>query len=89
MYMTCTTHRTIQVKGPRTVSVRVGGTKGLGITVAVTVAMDRTKLPLLVAFKGKAGHDCESLERNYTCRDRMRCTGESMDGCSNDEFVLQ
>ena len=55
VYMNCTPCRTVYKKGARTVSIKVGGTKGLRSTVAVTVAMDGTKLPLFVMFNGKTG----------------------------------
>ena len=52
-YMNCTPGHTVHKKGARTVSIKVGGTKGLGSTVAVTLAMDGTKLPLFVILREK------------------------------------
>ena len=53
VYMNSTPGRTVHRKGARFVSIKVGGTTGLRITVAVTVAMDGSKLSLFIIFKGK------------------------------------
>ena len=53
VYMNWTPGRKVHKKRARTVSIKVGGTKGLRITVTVTVVMDGTKLTLFVFLREK------------------------------------
>ena len=59
VYLNCSPKRTIHHRGERTVAIRIGGTSSMRFTLAVTVAMDGTKLPLFVIFKGKPGGNIE------------------------------
>ena len=59
VYLNCSPKRTVHPKGERTVSIRVGGSSSTTFTLAVSVAMDGTKLPLFVIFKGKPGGSVE------------------------------
>ena len=53
VYLKCSPKRTMYLKGENIVSVMIGGSSSMRFTLTVTVAMDRTKLPLFVIFKGK------------------------------------
>ena len=55
VYLNCSPSRTVHQKGEKTVSIMIGGTSSRRFTLAVTVAMDGTKLPLFVIFKGVPG----------------------------------
>ena len=55
VYMNCAPNRTVQRRGKRTVSIRTGVSSSNRIALAVTVAMDGTKLPLFCTIKGKKG----------------------------------
>ena len=59
VYLNCTPMRTVHPKGERTVAVNIGGITPTRFTLAVTVAMDGSKLPLFVIFKGKRGGKIE------------------------------
>ena len=59
IYLNCAPKRTVHLKGEKTVSVMIGGSSSMRFTLAVTVAMDGTKLPLFVIFKGKQGGTVE------------------------------
>ena len=47
VYLNCSPKRIVHPKGERTVSIRVGGSSSTRFTLAVSVAMDGTKLPFL------------------------------------------
>lgn len=47
--------RTVHAKGKKTVSVMIGGALSIRFTLAVSVAMDSTKLALFATFKGISG----------------------------------
>ena len=53
LYMNCAPTRTVHRRGERNVSIRTGGSSSNSITVAVTVAIDGTKLPLFCIIKEK------------------------------------
>ena len=55
VYLNCTPKKTVHPQGERTVAVLIGGSSSMRFTLAVTVAMDGTKLPLFVIFKGVPG----------------------------------
>ena len=59
VYLNCSPNRTVHMKGEKTVSVMIGGASSMRFTLAVTVAMDGTKLPLFVIFKGTPGGKVE------------------------------
>ncbi len=50
----------IHKKGEKTVSIMIGGASSARFMFAVSVAMDRTKLPLFVILKGKPGGTVEN-----------------------------
>ena len=50
--------RTVHAKSEKTISVNIHGVS-LRVTVAVSIAINGTKLPLFVIFKGKAGGSAE------------------------------
>ena len=52
LYFNSPPTRTVHTKGEKTVSVNIQGAS-LRVTVAVSIAMNRTKLRLFVIFKGK------------------------------------
>ncbi len=53
VFLNCSPTRTVDIKGKRTVSIRVGGSGSMKFTLCVAVALDGTKLPLFVIFKGQ------------------------------------
>ena len=55
IYLNCSPKRTVHSKGEKTVPIMLGGTSGMRFTLAVSVAMDGTKLPLFAIFKGTPG----------------------------------
>ena len=55
IYLNCSPVRTVHPRGEKTVSIMIGGTSSMRFTLAVTVAMDGSKLPLFVIFKGVPG----------------------------------
>ena len=46
---------TVYRKGECTVSIRIGDKSSMRFTLAVAIAMNGSKLPLFVIFKGKPG----------------------------------
>ena len=50
--------RTVHTKGKKTASVNIQG-GSLRVTVAVSIAMNGTKLPLFLIFMGKLGGSVE------------------------------
>ena len=62
VYLNCTPMRTVHPKGERTVAVNIGGITPTRFTFTVTVAMDGSKLPLFVIFKGKRG---DKIEKSF------------------------
>ena len=55
IYLNCSPKRTVHAKGEKTVPIMLGGASGMRFTLAVSVAMDGTKLPLFAIFKGVPG----------------------------------
>ena len=55
VYLNCTPNRTVHPTGEKTVAIMIGRSNPTRITVAVSVAMDGSKLPLFVIFRGKPG----------------------------------
>ncbi len=53
VFLNCSRTRTVDTKGKRTISIRVGGGTSLRFTLCVAVALDGTKLPLFIIFKGQ------------------------------------
>ena len=51
LYLSYSPNPTVHPKGQNTVSIMVGGSSSMRFTLAVTVAMDGTKLPLFVTLK--------------------------------------
>ena len=61
VYFNCKPERTVSVKGRKTISIRIGCSTSLRVTLYVTIAMDGTKLPLFLIFKGAPGGHIERL----------------------------
>ena len=61
VHLNCTPNRTVHTTGEKTVAVMIGNSTPERITVAVSVALDGSKLPLFVIFKGKTGGRIENL----------------------------
>ena len=59
IYLNSALKRTVHLKGEKIVPVMIDGSSSMRFTLAVTVAMDGTKLPLFVIFKGKQGGTVE------------------------------
>ncbi len=59
VYMNCSPNRTIHKTEKKTVLIMIGGASSARFTLSVSVAMDGTKLPLFVIFKGKLGGTVE------------------------------
>ena len=59
IYLDCYPNRTVHIKGEKTVSVIIGGVSSIRFTLAITITMDGTKLPLFVIFKGVPGGHIE------------------------------
>ncbi len=59
VYLNCSPKRTVHRKREHTIPIRIGGGASPRFTLAVTVAMDGTKLPLFVIFKGTVGGSVE------------------------------
>ena len=51
VYLNCTPTRTVHLRGEKTISINIGNCNTARITVAVSVAMDVSKMPLFVIFK--------------------------------------
>ncbi len=65
----------------KTVSIRVGGELKC-IAVAVSIAMDGSKLPSFVVFKGKPGVTIQhAFGRNYTVEYNISCTRKELNAC--------
>ena len=63
VYFNCKPKRTVNLKGQKTISIRIGSSTSLRVTVCVSIAMDGTKLPLFLIFKGMPRKQIErSLE---------------------------
>ena len=52
VYLNCASNRTVHPKGEKTIFIMVGGSSSMRFTLAVTIAMDGSKLLLFVIFKG-------------------------------------
>ena len=52
VYFNCKPKRTVNLRGQKTISIRIGSSSSLRVTVCVSIAMDGTKLPLFLIFKG-------------------------------------
>ena len=59
VYLNSSPNRTVDKKGNRTISIRVGGPSSMWFTLCVSVAVDGTKLPLFVIFKCKPNGNIE------------------------------
>ena len=59
VYLNISSNRTVHPKGEKTVSIHIGGASSMRFTLAVSIAMDGTKLPLFVIFKGMPGGSVE------------------------------
>ena len=51
IYRNCSSKRTVHAKGKRTVSIMLVGTSVMRFTLAISVDLDGTKLPLFDVFK--------------------------------------
>lgn len=60
----CSPNLTVHDKGERTVSIRIGSSSSKCYTMAATVAMDGTKIPLFVIFKAKSSGLIERTPAN-------------------------
>ena len=54
IYLNCSPNRTVHMKREKTLAVNIAGALSMRFTLAVTVVIDRTKLPLFLVFKGTA-----------------------------------
>ena len=61
MHFNCKPTRTVHPTGERTISVTIGGATTARLIACVAVALDGTKLPLFLVFKGKPDG---KIERN-------------------------
>ena len=52
VYFNCKPKRTVNLRGQKTISIRIGSSTSMRVTLCVTIAMDETKLPLFLIFKG-------------------------------------
>ena len=52
VYLNCSPNRSLLLEVEKTVSIMIGGTSSTRFTLAVTFAIDGSKLPLFVIFKG-------------------------------------
>ena len=59
VYFNCSPNRSAHMKGEKTVAMNIGGASQMHSTLAVTVAMDGTKLTLFGIFKGTPGESVE------------------------------
>ncbi len=59
MFLTVNRKRTVNMKGDKTVSIRVSGATGNRRALGVSVNFDGTKLPLFVIFKATPGGPVE------------------------------
>ena len=59
VYLNCSPNRTVYPKGEKTVSIMFGRSSSTRFTLAVTIVMDGSKLPLFVIFKGTPGGNIE------------------------------
>ena len=59
VHLNCTPTRTVHPKGEKTISINIDNSNTARITVAVSVAIDGSKFPLFVIFKGKPGGKIE------------------------------
>ena len=59
IYMNCYPKRTIHPKGEKAASISLVGGSSYRITLALSIAMDGTKLPFFVVFKGELGKRVE------------------------------
>ena len=55
VYFNCSPNRTVHPKGEKTVSIMTGETSSTRFTLAVSVALDGSKLPLFATFEGVPG----------------------------------
>ena len=55
VYLNCRPTRTVHPTREKTVAANIGGATSSRFTFAVSIAMDGTKLPLFVIFKGQRG----------------------------------
>ena len=63
IHFNCKPKRTVHTKGSKTISIRIGCSTSLRVTLCVSIAMDGTKLPLFIIFKGKPnGHIDNALK---------------------------
>ena len=53
--LSCTPNRTLHFEGDRTVSVMIAGTSSIIFTLAISVEIYETRLPLFVIFKATLG----------------------------------
>ena len=59
VFLNCAPNRMVNVKGEKTVSVMIESSSSLRFTLAISVAVDSSKLPLFAIFKGKPGGSIE------------------------------
>ncbi len=55
VFLNCIPNRTVYMIGEKTISVMIEGTKSMRFKLAISVAMDGTKLPFFVIFKATPG----------------------------------
>ena len=63
VYLNCAPNRAVHLEGGKKFSCMIGGSSSMRFTLAVTIAMDGSKLPVFVIFKGTPG---ESVERSLS-----------------------
>ena len=72
-FLDCAPNRSVHVKGEKTVSVMIGSASSMRFTLAVSVAMDSSKLPFFVIFKGKPGGTIEKQLPQIISAGIVRC----------------
>ncbi len=63
VYLNCTPNCTVNSTGEKTIAIMIGKFNLRRIALAVSVAMDGSKLPLFVIFKGKFGRRVGKLSQ--------------------------
>lgn len=59
IYLNCAAKTTINLRSNRTIAIHVGCTSSMSFTIAASVAIDKTVVPLFLIFKGKTGGSIE------------------------------
>ena len=74
VYLNCSPSRTVDKKGKCTISIPFGGSSSMRFTLCFLVALDGTKLPLFVIFKGKPNGNIEKALPSMIPAGMLGCT---------------